>query len=124
MGTEQLSGRPGSHYAVLGVRPDASAGEIRSAFRKLALIWHPDRRGREPWLVEEANRRFQQIHEAYQVLSDQKRRTLYDAGLFDPVQDDEDEVEGFDEFVQEMLMLTAKVRREVSNWEDLGSNIR
>nr|XP_029120985.1 uncharacterized protein LOC105047085 isoform X5 [Elaeis guineensis] len=45
MGTEQLSGRPGSHYAVLGVRPDASAGEIRSAFRKLALVFNGKRYG-------------------------------------------------------------------------------
>ncbi|XP_008800907.1 dnaJ homolog subfamily B member 3-like [Phoenix dactylifera] len=112
MGKEQCSGRPGSCYAVLGVRPDASAGEIRSAYRKLAMKWHPDKRGREPWLAEEANRRFQQIHEAYQVLSDEKRRTLYDAGLYDPVQDNEDEVEGFHDFVQEMLMLMRNVRRE------------
>ncbi|XP_019704752.1 uncharacterized protein [Elaeis guineensis] len=114
MGTEHRSGRPGSYYAVLGVRPDAPATEIRSAYRKLAMKWHPDRRrGREPWLVEEANKRFQQIQEAYQVLSDGKRRTLHDAGLYDPVQDDEEEVEGFHDFVQEMLTLMANVRREV-----------
>ncbi|XP_010924738.1 uncharacterized protein [Elaeis guineensis] len=113
MGTEHRSGRPGSYYAVLGVRPDAPATEIRSAYRKLAMKWHPDRRrGREPWLVEEANKRFQQIQEAYQVLSDGKRRTLHDAGLYDPVQDDEEEVEGFHDFVQEMLTLMANVRRE------------
>ncbi|XP_008810984.2 dnaJ homolog subfamily B member 3-like [Phoenix dactylifera] len=113
MGTEHRGGRPGSYYAVLGVRPDASAGEIRSAYRKLAMKWHPDRRvAREPWLVEEANKRFQQLQEAYQVLADERRRTLYDAGLYDPVQDDEGEVEGFHDFVQEMLTLMADVRRE------------
>ncbi|CAL9116838.1 unnamed protein product [Musa acuminata var. zebrina] len=104
--------RPASYYTVLGVGRDASVAEIRSAYRKLAMKWHPDRRGREPWTVEEAKRRFQQIHEAYQVLSDEKRRRLYDSGLYDPLQDDEEEVEGFHDFVQEMVSLMARVRRE------------
>ncbi|XP_072958409.1 uncharacterized protein [Typha angustifolia] len=109
---EQCYRRSRSYYTVLGVNPEASPGEIRTAYRKLAMKWHPDRRGREPGLLEEANRKFQQIQEAYQVLSDEKRRALYDAGLYDPGQDDEDEVEGFHDFVQEMLSLMAEVRRE------------
>nr|CAD1823979.1 unnamed protein product [Ananas comosus var. bracteatus] len=114
MGTEQRNGRPRSYYAVLGVAADASRAEIRAAYRRLAMRWHPDRNGREPLMVDEAKRRFQVIQEAYQVLSDQKRRALYDAGLYDPVQDDEEEVEGFHDFMQEMLSLMATVRREVN----------
>ncbi|KAK9277310.1 hypothetical protein L1049_006850 [Liquidambar formosana] len=98
-----------SYYAVLGVRTDSSIDEIRRAYRKLAMQWHPDRWTRTPSLLGEAKRKFQQIQEAYSVLSDQNKRTLYDVGLYDP-QDEEDE--GFSDFVQEMLSLMAKVRRE------------
>lgn len=75
------------------------------------MKWHPDRCGREPLAVDEAKRRFQQIQEAYQVLSDEGKRTLYDAGLYDPFEEDE-EVEGFSDFVQEMVNLMSNVRKE------------
>ncbi|WOK92530.1 hypothetical protein Cni_G01221 [Canna indica] len=117
MGTEQQqqsNGRqPVSYYAILGVGRDASVAQIRASYRKLAMKWHPDRRGREPWMVEEANARFQQIQEAYQVLSDERRRGLYDSGLYDFVdEDDDEEVEGFSDFVQEMVTLMASVNKE------------
>ncbi|KAK4765136.1 hypothetical protein SAY86_026226 [Trapa natans] len=91
-----------SYYSVLGLRPDCSGEEIRRAYRKLAMQWHPDRWTKTPSLLGEAKRNFQKIHEAYEVLSDEKKRTLYDAGLFDP----EDEYdEGFCDFLQEMACL-------------------
>nr|CAB3477561.1 unnamed protein product [Digitaria exilis] len=99
-----------SYYAVLGVHPGASAAEIRAAYHRLAMRWHPDKvaNGR----AEEAKSRFQQIHEAYQVLSDEKRRALYDAGMYDPLDDDQEDVEGFHDFLQEMISLMATVGRE------------
>ncbi|XP_048563635.1 dnaJ homolog subfamily B member 6-A-like [Triticum urartu] len=104
-----------SYYAVLGVHPGASSAEIRAAYHRLAMRWHPDKiaNGRvDPAIAEEAKGRFQKIHEAYQVLSDQKRRELYDAGMYDPLDDDQEEVEGFHDFLQEMLSLMATVGRE------------
>ncbi|KAF3793823.1 DnaJ-like protein subfamily B member 6 [Nymphaea thermarum] len=85
-----LDGRP-SYYRVLGVDRGASVTEIRRAYRKLALQWHPDRWTRDPSVAGEAKRQFQQIQEAYAVLSDEGKRALYDAGLFDPLEE-EDEV--------------------------------
>uniref|UniRef100_A0A7N1A153 J domain-containing protein n=1 Tax=Kalanchoe fedtschenkoi TaxID=63787 RepID=A0A7N1A153_KALFE len=102
--------RSASYYEILGVGFDSSAEEIRRAYRKLAMRWHPDKWARNPSLLGEAKLRFQQIQEAYSVLSDQSKRTLYDAGMYDP---EEEEQEGFSDFVQEMVTLMAKVKREV-----------
>uniref|UniRef100_A0A1D1XKC1 DnaJ subfamily B member 6 n=1 Tax=Anthurium amnicola TaxID=1678845 RepID=A0A1D1XKC1_9ARAE len=103
------------YYAVLGLRRGSPSADIRSAYRKLAMKWHPDRRSGMTTVKGEAKRRFQQIQEAYQVLSDQRKRTLYDAGLYSPVEDeddDQDDVEGFEGFLQEMVVLMSDVSRE------------
>ncbi|GFY89024.1 chaperone DnaJ-domain superfamily protein [Actinidia rufa] len=53
------------YYAVLGICKDASFSDIRTAYRKLALKWHPDRWAKNSAVSGEANRRFQKIQEAY-----------------------------------------------------------
>lgn len=61
------------YYDVLGVSRDASLEEIKKAYRKLALEWHPDR-NKSP----EAEARFKEINEAYEILSDPEKRAAYD----------------------------------------------
>jgi len=61
------------YYEVLGVPRNASNDEIRKEFRKLAKLYHPDR-NREP----DAEDKFKEINEAYQVLSDPEKRSRYD----------------------------------------------
>ena len=61
------------YYEVLGIPKTASANEIKSQYRKLALKFHPDRNK-----SEEAAEHFKEISEAYAVLSDQEKRKLYD----------------------------------------------
>lgn len=100
-----------SYYGVLGVGSDSSAEEIRRAYRKLAMQWHPDKWTRCPSLLGEAKRKFQQIQEAYSVLSDERKRTMYDLGLYDPHGEDEDD-EGLSDFMQEMVSLMAQTSRE------------
>ena len=63
------------YYNVLGVAKSASQGEIKKAYRKKALEWHPDRHKDNK---EEAEKHFKEINEAYQVLSDSKKRSAYD----------------------------------------------
>ncbi|PIN25990.1 hypothetical protein CDL12_01269 [Handroanthus impetiginosus] len=110
---EYSTGSP-SYYGILGVSLCSSDEEIRRAYRKLAMQWHPDKWTRSPALLGEAKQKFQQIQEAYSVLSDRKKRTLYDAGLYNPAEEEEeeDEVEGFADFVQEMMSLVNDVRKE------------
>ena len=62
-------------YEVLGVTKTASVEEVKSAYRKSALKWHPDR---NPDNKEEAELRFRECTEAYSVLSDAQKRQIYD----------------------------------------------
>jgi DnaJ-class molecular chaperone len=62
------------YYEILGVGRSAGDEEIRSAFRSLARKYHPDKTGNNP----EAENRFKEINEAYEVLSDPHRRNRYD----------------------------------------------
>ncbi|NXX95639.1 DJC21 protein, partial [Centropus bengalensis] len=63
------------HYAVLGVRRDAADEELKRAYRRLALRWHPDKNLEN---VEEAAEQFKLIQAAYDVLSDPQERAWYD----------------------------------------------
>jgi curved DNA-binding protein len=62
------------YYALLGVSKTASAEEIKKAFRKLAVKYHPDRNPND----KSAEERFKEISEAYEVLSDSEKRQKYD----------------------------------------------
>jgi molecular chaperone DnaJ len=62
------------YYEVLGVARDADAGELKRAYRKLAMELHPDRNPGD----QEAEENFKSASEAYQVLSDPEKRAYYD----------------------------------------------
>lgn len=63
------------YYEVIGVARDATAEEIRSAYRRLAKRYHPDAHPGD----RECERRFREINEAYGVLGDPRQREKYDA---------------------------------------------
>jgi molecular chaperone DnaJ len=72
-----VRGAPDDLYAVLGVARAATGAEIRRAYRRLALLHHPDRAGPTGAPI------FARIAEAYRMLSDPTARTAYDAHLFE-----------------------------------------
>ena len=63
------------YYEILGLPREATTDDVKKAYRRLALQWHPDK---NPDNLEEASRKFKQIAEAYEVLSDPGRRRTYD----------------------------------------------
>ena len=71
---------PPDHYATLGVAEDASAKEIKKAFRKLAQEYHPDRNAGDP----AAEERFKEVQSAYDVVGDETKRRAYDQARRDP----------------------------------------
>src|SRR5512145_1950452 len=62
------------YYKILGVARNATEAEIKSAFRKLALQYHPDRNPNN----KQAEEKFKEINEAYEVLSDPQKRARYE----------------------------------------------
>jgi DnaJ-class molecular chaperone len=65
---------PRDYYEVLGVARDASEADIKKAYRKLARQYHPDRNPGD----KQAEARFKEVQEAYDVLGDKNKRTQYD----------------------------------------------
>lgn len=65
---------PRDYYEVLGVARDVGEAELKKAYRKLAMQYHPDRNPDDP----QAEARFKEVSEAYAVLSDPEKRAMYD----------------------------------------------
>ena len=64
------------YYEVLGVAKSASDDDIKKAYRKLAMKFHPDRNQGEK--AKEAEETFKEVKEAYEMLSDSQKRAAYD----------------------------------------------
>ncbi len=62
------------YYYFLGITPDASAEDIRRAYRKLSLKYHPDKNANDEFF----EKRFREVQEAYNTLADAEKRRLYD----------------------------------------------
>ena len=62
-------------YSILGIPRDADQTTIKKAYRAAAMKWHPDK---NPGNVEEAQKKFQDISDAFQCLSDPEKKAIYD----------------------------------------------
>ncbi|KAI6687636.1 hypothetical protein NL676_024464 [Syzygium grande] len=96
--------RPSSLYEVLGIRAGATGQEIKSAYRRLARVLHPDVAA---GAGAGAGREFIRVHEAYATLSDPDRRADYDRTLF----------QGAGRFAVSAVAAAASARGPSRNWE-------
>lgn len=67
-----------NYYEILGVNYDSSTFDIENAYQKLASKWHPDKHKEDRALAE---KKFNEISEAYEILSDSNKRSHYDSML-------------------------------------------
>lgn len=90
-------------YEVLGLKKGCTDAELKNAYKKLAMIWHPDRCSAfgNSKHVEESKKKFQAIQEAYSVLSNANKRFMYDVGVYES----DDDENGMADFLSEMAVL-------------------
>lgn len=71
------SADPKQYYEVLGLHPNVTVAEVKKAYKKLAMKWHPDK---NPQNQEVATEMFKKVSEAYEILGDEDKRRRYDIG--------------------------------------------
>ena len=67
-------------YKILELGKDSKQEEIRKSYKKLASKWHPDKNNESDELRDFADKKFKDINEAYSILSDERKRGIYDKG--------------------------------------------
>ena len=80
--------RKRDYYAILGVDKNADEREIKKAYKKMAMKYHPDRNSESEESKKMAEKKFIDVNDAYNVLSDPKKRSMYDQGV-DPLNPEE-----------------------------------
>ncbi len=80
--------RKRDYYAILGVSKNADQNEIKRAYKKMAMKYHPDRNSESEETKKMAEKKFIDVNDAYSVLSDEKKRSMYDQGV-DPLNPEE-----------------------------------
>ena len=98
MAQKAKSGAP-DLYALLGVERSATAAQIKTSYKKLALKWHPDKHPEEE--REAATEKFKEISGAYQVLSNTEKREYYDRT--GRVADSDDDMRDADAFMEDLM---------------------
>lgn len=104
------------YYEILEISENATQEEIKKAYRKLALRWHPDKNLDNP---EEAKKKFQEVNKAYGVLSNEELRKRYDNGETEFATDyDNEQEKAFWEAKEEKLAEEIRIMEELARTEE------
>ncbi len=76
------------YYEILGVDRNASEADIKKAYKKLAIKYHPDRNNESEETKKMAEKKFIDVNDAYSVLTDPKKKSMFDQGI-DPLNPEE-----------------------------------
>ena len=85
---EAEKARKRDYYAILGIDRNASEYDIKKAYKKMAMKYHPDRNSESEETKKMAEKKFIDVNDAYSVLSDPKKKSMYDQGI-DPLNPEE-----------------------------------
>ncbi len=108
------------YYRILGVSRDASQEEIKKAYRELAFKYHPDRNPGD----SEAEERFKEINEAYQILGDPRKRSEYDRMLDGGVEGFGSLEDFFDQLFEDFTSIfTRRGRGTRRRWREKGADL-
>ena len=78
---EEKISKKRDYYKILGVDRNANENEIKKAYKKLAIKWHPDKNNQSEEAQKLAEKTFRDINDAYSVLSDPKKKNMFDNGM-------------------------------------------
>lgn len=78
---EEKASKKRDYYKILEVSTSATEPEIKKAYKKLAVKWHPDKNNESEESHKLAEKNFRDINDAYTVLSDAKKKQMYDSGV-------------------------------------------
>jgi len=115
-----------NYYELLEISPDSDPGQIRVAYRKQAMRWHPDKNPGD----KQAEERFKRITEAYSVLSDPGSRMKYDQSLRENQADAAfhgqrmDPADAAEIFFQEMIGLAYELTMQNVRWSEIAAALR
>lgn len=99
-------------YSILRISPNASASQIKTAYYKLSLIYHPDKNSGST----ESQDKFAAISEAYQVLSDKEKRLQYDRTLARPSSPSPSQVQFSEDILKRYNKKNLKYRYDYDEW--------
>lgn len=108
------------YYDILEIQKNATIEDIKKNYKKLAKKWHPDMHGG----CDDAKKKFQKISEAYEILSDQKKRKIYDEYGEDGIKETNDIPDMMDPMKLFTQMMGNMGLRRESNVPDIVNNVK